>query len=100
VIDKIRIEKYIRTWVSGENIEKSKPEPDIFLKTAELLQVNPRGCVVIEDSKNGVIAAKKAGMRCIGFRNMNSGSQDLSKADLVVDKIQDIDLGRLLSMEY
>ncbi len=100
VIDKIKIEKYIRTWVSGENIEKSKPEPDIFLKTAELLQVNPRGCVVIEDSKNGVIAAKKAGMRCIGFKNMNSGSQDLSKADLVVDKIQDIDLGRLLSMEY
>ncbi len=100
VIDKIKIEKYIRTWVSGENIEKSKPEPDIFLKTAELLQVNPRGCVVIEDSKNGVIAAKKAGMRCIGFKNMNSGSQDLSKADLVVDKIQDIDLCRLLSMEY
>lgn len=55
---------------------------------------------MIEDSKNGVIAAKKAGMRCIGFKNMNSGSQDLSKADLVVDKIQDIDLCRLLSMEY
>lgn len=100
VINKIRIEKYIKTWVSGENVEKSKPEPDIFLKTAELLQVNPRGCVVIEDSKNGVIAAKKAGMRCIGFKNINSGRQDLSKADIIVDKIKDINLYSLLSMEY
>lgn len=100
VLKKIRVEKYIKTWVSGENLEKSKPEPDIFLKTAEVLQVNPRGCVVVEDSKNGVIAAKKAGMKCIGFVNVNSGNQDLSKADIIVDKITKININNLISMEY
>ena len=100
VLKKIRVEKYITTWVSGENIEKSKPEPDIFLKTAEVLQVNPRGCVVIEDSKNGVIAAKRAGMKCIGFKNINSGNQDLSKADIIVDRITGIKINNLISMEY
>ncbi|MCX5849949.1 MAG: HAD family phosphatase [Deltaproteobacteria bacterium] len=95
VLKKIRIEKYIMTWVSGENIEKSKPEPDIFLRAAELLQVNPEECIVIEDSKNGVLAAKKAGMKCIGYKNINSGNQDLSKADIIVDKIQEINLNKM-----
>lgn len=100
VLKKIRVERYIQARVSGENIKKSKPEPDIFLKTAELLQVNPRGCVVIEDSKNGVIAAKRAGMKCIGFRNVNSGNQDLSRADIIVDRIKQIDINNLMLMEY
>jgi HAD superfamily hydrolase (TIGR01509 family) len=100
VLSKVKIEKYIKTWVSGDDIEKSKPEPDIFLKTAELLKVNPRGCIVVEDSKNGVIAAKRAGMKCVGFQNINSGNQDLSSADVIVDKIQDINIYNLLSMEY
>ena len=100
VLHKIKIKKYIKTWVSGENVEKSKPAPDIFLKTAELLQMNPQGCVVIEDSKNGVIAAKRAGMRCIGYKNTNSGNQDLSKADIIIDNIKNINIYNLLSMEY
>jgi len=62
--------------------------------------MNPQGCVVIEDSKNGVIAAKRAGMRCIGYKNTNSGNQDLSKADIIVDNIKNINIYNLLSMEY
>lgn len=100
VLKKIKLEKYITKWVSGETVERSKPEPDIFLKTAEVLRVNPKGCVVIEDSKNGVIAAKRAGMKCIGFVNVNSGKQDLSKADIVVDRITGINVSNLISMEY
>lgn len=92
VIKKLHLEKYIALWVSGENVEHSKPEPDVFLKAAELLGVIPEKCVVIEDSKFGVLAAKKALMKCIGFRNLNSGNQDLAKADLVVDRIHDISL--------
>ena len=100
VLRKIRVEKYIQTQVSGENIERSKPEPDIFLKTAEILQVNPKGCVVIEDSRNGVIAAKRDGMKCIGFKNINSGNQDLSSADIIIDRIEQIDIYSLMSLEY
>jgi len=60
----------------------SKPAPDIFLMAAKDLDVNPSECVVIEDAKNGVIAAKAADMKCIGFQS--SDSQDLSMADRIV----------------
>lgn len=92
VINKLHVRKYISLWVSAENVEKSKPEPDVFIKAAELLGISPEQCIVIEDSKNGVIAAKKAGMKCIGFKNPNSGNQDLSKADSIVASIHEITL--------
>ena len=98
VIKILKIGKYIDIYVSGENVEKSKPEPDIFLKVAEVLQLKTEGCVVIEDSMNGVIAAKKAGMKCIGFQNGNSGTQDLSKADLVVSGIREITIERMSAL--
>lgn len=91
VMDKLELRVYIKFWLSGEQVEKSKPEPDIFLKVAELLDVDPAECLVIEDSASGIAAAKKAGMRCIGYRNLNSGNQDLSGADVVVDSIEEID---------
>ena len=95
VIKKIHIVQYFHDWISGEEVPKSKPEPDVFLKVAELLNVNPERCIVIEDSKSGTIAAKSAGMKCIGYKNVNSGNQDLSKSDLVVDRISEISYKRI-----
>jgi HAD superfamily hydrolase (TIGR01509 family) len=92
VIEKICIKKYFAKYLSGEEVPRSKPEPDIFLKVAELLEVNPEECIVIEDSTSGTIAAKRAGMKCIGYRNINSGCQDLSEADLIVDEIRKEDI--------
>lgn len=68
-------------------MDKGKPEPDIFLKAAELLGVAPEDCIVIEDSSHGITAAKKACMRSIAYRNPNSGSQDLSASDYIVDSM-------------
>lgn len=73
--------------LSGEEVQRGKPYPDIFLKTAEMLKVNTLECVVIEDSTNGVKAALSAGMKCIGFANLNSGLQDLSRASTIIDSI-------------
>jgi len=98
VIKSLHLEKYIRAWVSAENVKGSKPKPDVYLKVAELLQVNPEKCVAIEDSANGVASAKNAGMKCIGFRNINSGNQDLSKADLILDSIRDMNLQNMESL--
>lgn len=95
VIEKIQIEKYFQIVVSGEEVPESKPAPDVFLKAAELLGVQPENCLVIEDSKSGTIAAKSAGMKCIGFRNPNSGNQELSFADLIVDDFNEISLPRI-----
>lgn len=81
--------------MSGEEVKNSKPAPDIFLKAARLLEVAPSECLVIEDSQKGVQAAKQAGMKCIGFINPNSGCQDLSRADLTVNLIDEIKLGAI-----
>ncbi|WP_435921385.1 HAD family hydrolase [Paenibacillus sp. DYY-L-2] len=80
---------------SGEEMAKGKPAPDIYLEAARLMNVRPENCVVLEDSRNGVVAAKSAGMRCIGFINPNSGNQDLSLADFVVSSISEIDIHML-----
>lgn len=83
-IKQLEIEKYFKFVISGESIENCKPAPDIFLITAENLGILPQNCAVIEDSANGVKAAKSAKMYCVGFENKNSGEQDLSLADVVV----------------
>ncbi|MFG6325409.1 MAG: GNAT family N-acetyltransferase [Lachnospiraceae bacterium] len=77
--------------ISGMEIENPKPHPDIFLKAASMLSVKPSECIVIEDSKNGVLSAKTAGMACLGFINPNSGNQDLSKADYLFEDFLSVD---------
>lgn len=59
------IEKYFNAIVSGDMIEKSKPEPDIYLRAAELLRLSADECYAIEDSKNGIISASRAGCKVI-----------------------------------
>lgn len=76
--------------VSGDDLPRTKPHPDIFLRTSELLNINAHECLVIEDSTNGIKAAKEAGMFCIAFRNPNSGNQNLSLADNVVNRIIEV----------
>mgnify|MGYP002783265502 CR=1 FL=1 len=92
VVEKFKIRDYFQYIVSGEEVENGKPAPDIYIETAKKLGFDPKDCTVIEDSKNGVQAAKSAGMKCIGFANVNSGNQDLSKADIIVDSIKEIDI--------
>ena len=58
-----------------------KPDPEIYLRTAEKLRVNVESCMAIEDSWAGVSSAKRAGMKVIGLRNGFNDSQDLSGAD-------------------
>ena len=59
---------------------------------AELAQVEPSNCVVIEDAEHGVTAANNAGMKSIGFQNHHSGNQKLSHANVVVDDLDQITL--------
>ena len=85
ILGKCNIEKYFAFRVSGDDVNHGKPDPEIFLKTAELTGVKPKDCLVIEDSANGVHAAVKAGMKCIGYSNPGSGNQDLAAANLILD---------------
>lgn len=91
VIDKYELKPYFKVHTSGQEVSYSKPSPDIFLLTAQRLDVLPRHCLVIEDACNGIRAAKLAGMSCIGFQNSNSGIQDLTQADVVVNNYLDLE---------
>lgn len=83
--------------ISGSELPKSKPNPAIYRLSAEALGVDPRKCVVLEDTAAGVAAAKGAGMYCIGFRSPHSGVQDLSRADEIVDDLATIDVAKLFT---
>ncbi len=95
VTEKFAIDDYFSIMVSGENMDRGKPHPDIFLEAADRLGVDTANCVVIEDSEHGVQAAKSAGMKCIGFINPNSGNQDLSLADSLVDSMKKVTVNML-----
>lgn len=94
ILKNLGIMEFFDVIVSGEEVENSKPAPDIFLKTAKILCVEPEACLVIEDSGHGAKAAKSAGMRCVGYINPNSGNQDLSLADICVDSIKDVEIDK------
>lgn len=90
VLEAIGIDKDISYVVSGEEVTNNKPFPDIFLRTAELMKIDPESCLVVEDSANGVKAAKDAGMFCVAFLNLNSGNQDLSNADYIINSMAEV----------
>ncbi len=84
--------------VSGEEVERGKPEPDVFIEAARRVGMDPRRCVVIEDSVNGVRAARAAGMACMAVTNTFAPFQ-LHQADRIVESLERItadDLGRLV----
>jgi HAD superfamily hydrolase (TIGR01509 family) len=82
-----------RVVVSSDEVERGKPEPDVYLEAALRLGVEPRRCLVVEDSLNGVKAAKAAGMTCVLVPNRTippaPGTAEL--ADVVVERLADLD---------
>ena len=78
-------------FLTAESISRSKPDPEIFLKTASELKSKPERCVVFEDSIFGVKAAKSAGMACVAVTTGVYSKDELEKEepDLVVDSLKD-----------
>jgi HAD superfamily hydrolase (TIGR01509 family) len=79
--------------LSSDEVARGKPAPDVYLEAARRLDVDPSACVVIEDSLNGVRAAKAAGMRCVLVPNVTIPPAEGAReaADLVVERLADID---------
>ena len=94
VMDLFQLHDYFPIKISGATLPQSKPHPGIFLKAAELLNMAPKHCLVIEDSANGVRAAKAAGMYCIAYAHPAAGYQDHSLADERVTDLREIGLER------
>jgi len=89
ILIRLEIRKYFKAIVGSDQVKKAKPDPEIFLKSAEALGVEPENAVVIEDAPSGVEAAKRAKMKCIAITNTVE-KEELSKADFIINDIKQI----------
>lgn len=84
----------------GEDVEAKKPAPDMYLLTASRLGAQPQSCCVVEDAVNGVLAAKAAGMRCVGVTTSFSREELVAAgADCVRDSLPELGLADLTGVE-
>lgn len=90
VAEKLNLDRYFTSYISGDELPRSKPDPAIYLNAVETLGLKANQCLAIEDSSNGVKSAKAAEIFCIAFRNDHFGKQDLSQADWEVSKMSEI----------
>lgn len=95
VFKRFDLYQYFSHIVSGEDFPNSKPHPAIFDYAASLSTAAKENCLVIEDSTNGVIAAKAAGIFCIGYNSLHSKLQDLSKADVIINHFDELSFEKL-----
>jgi len=86
ILNRLRLTGYFDVIVDGNRILKAKPDPEVFLLAAEGLMIPPESCVVFEDARAGIEAAKRAGMKCIGVGT----SPELSEADAVIPGFENI----------
>lgn len=96
ILTRLEVRDAFELIVDGSEVTHGKPDPEAYLLTAKKLNVQPRECVVFEDSHVGVIAAKKAGMYCVAVRNPRAQQrQDLSAADVVLESMREVDVNAL-----
>lgn len=90
IFERFNLNEYFCGKFSGADLKKSKPHPEIFIKAAHHTDFKTSECMVIEDSTNGIKAAKAADIFCIGFYGDNLSAQDFSLADKVVKSFTEI----------
>jgi HAD superfamily hydrolase (TIGR01509 family) len=90
VLDEAGIATYFEATVSSEEVERGKPAPDVFLEAARRLDVEPAQCAAVEDSGNGIRAAKAAGMRVLAIPNprYRPPPDALQLADVVLPSLE------------
>lgn len=97
IYQKFDLDHYMEGFIDISSIQNGKPDPEIFIKAAKLLGLDSNQCLVIEDSENGVTAAKKAGMKCVAYNGRNSSFQNLSKADLIIKEYNDLNFSKIFN---
>jgi len=100
IFDRFNLNQYFIGKISGAELKASKPNPEIFIKAAELSNHSPSECIVIEDSTNGIEAAHAANIFCIGYDSFNSKKQDYSKADLVISNFKEISFENMRKLKF
>jgi beta-phosphoglucomutase len=98
VLEGLDIAHYFKAIVTGLDVPRVKPAPDIFLTAARRVGAVPSECVVIEDAEKGVLAAYQAGMSCIAVPNAHTRHHDFSKASRICSSLNEITLQSIETM--
>ncbi|WP_142533431.1 beta-phosphoglucomutase [Saccharicrinis carchari] len=94
ILERLKLTNYFEAIIDGTKVSKAKPDPEVFLKAAEALGVQPDNCVVFEDAEAGVEAALSGGMKCVGI-----GKADvLGKAHLIIDGLHQMNMQKLYAL--
>ena len=93
VLSKFKIANFFDIIVSGDDVKRGKPDPEIFLKTVRKLRLKPEETLVLEDATVGIEAAKAAGCICIAVKNPYTPKQNLSKADIKLNSLNNLNIG-------
>ena len=94
IVEALGFRPYFRHVVTGDEVRHPKPDPEIYLKTAEKLGIEPPGCVAFEDSFVGIESAKRAGMACVAIASTFPIDElrEQTQADLAVESFEKLDL--------
>jgi beta-phosphoglucomutase len=94
ILDKIKIAQKFDAVIDGNKVSKAKPDPEVFLKGAFELGIEPKYCLVFEDAQAGIEAARNGGMHIIGIGQ----PENLKNADLVIPGFKTFDMDQLRSL--
>ncbi|MEM3373895.1 MAG: HAD family phosphatase [Candidatus Woesearchaeota archaeon] len=97
LFDNYNLHDYFDSIVTFDDASQGKPHPEIFLKNAANMKVKPKECVVIEDSIEGIMAAKSAHMKVIAVKTTLT-EKELKDADLIVESIKNLNLKKIQSL--
>jgi beta-phosphoglucomutase len=95
ILERVGISKLFDAVADGNNVKRAKPDPEVFIKAAQLVNIEPEKCVVFEDAIAGVLAALNAGMMCIGI----GVPEILKKAHFVISGLKEMNLMKLRILE-
>lgn len=90
VLDRLGARDLFGAVITGDDVTRGKPDPQVFLLAAERLGVPPSRCAVVEDAALGVEAARAAGMAAVGFVSTGRTREELAAADLVVERMNEL----------
>ncbi|UIR56680.1 HAD family phosphatase [Sphingobacterium sp. SRCM116780] len=97
ILDALHIRSKMDSLLSSEDVSLHKPHPEVYLKSAENLQVTPAECIVFEDSFSGITAAIQAGMKVIGVLSSHSKDQ-LPLCDAYITDYSEISANKILEL--
>lgn len=89
ILNRIGLADYFDAVSDGNNIKNSKPDPEVFIKAAEMLNIAPENCMIVEDADAGIEAGKRAGMKTFALGNATG-------ADFYAKSLENVDLAEII----